>query len=53
MSVNVQFLECVVRLEERELPVDQLPILMQDFNVILGMDWLEQQLASEYWYGSF
>ncbi|XP_063941268.1 uncharacterized protein LOC135149473 [Daucus carota subsp. sativus] len=46
MSVNVQYLECVVRLEDRELSVDLLPIPMRDFDVILGMDWLEQHKAT-------
>ncbi|WOH01704.1 hypothetical protein DCAR_0521089 [Daucus carota subsp. sativus] len=46
MSVNVQYLECVVRIEDRELSVDLLPIPMRDFDVILGMDWLEQHKAT-------
>ena len=41
MSVNVQHLECVFRLEDRELPIP-----MRDFDVILGMDWLEQHKAT-------
>ncbi|XP_074347643.1 uncharacterized protein LOC141686508 [Apium graveolens] len=39
--VNSQYLDCVVKVDDRELLVDLLPIQMRDFDIILGMDWLE------------
>ncbi|XP_074363086.1 uncharacterized protein LOC141703458 [Apium graveolens] len=36
--VNSQYLDCVVRVDDRELFVDLLPIQMRDFDIILGMD---------------
>ena len=32
--------ECVVRVGDKELLIDLLPLDMRDFDVILGMDWL-------------
>ena len=46
MYVNTQYLDYVVRVDERDLFVDILPIQMGDFDVILGMDWLERQRAT-------
>ena len=46
MYVNTQYLDCVVRVDERDLFVDLLPIQMGDFDVILGMDWLERHRAT-------
>ena len=46
MHVNTQYLDCVVRVDERDLFVDLLPIQMEDFDVILGMDWLERHKAT-------
>ncbi|XP_074323035.1 uncharacterized protein LOC141659982 [Apium graveolens] len=39
--VNSLYHDCVVIVDDRKLFVDLLPIPMQDFDVILGMDWLE------------
>ncbi|XP_074328300.1 uncharacterized protein LOC141666205 [Apium graveolens] len=44
--VNSQYLDCVVRVDDRELLVDLLPIQMRDLDIILGMDWLEQHKAT-------
>ncbi|XP_074355769.1 uncharacterized protein LOC141695421 [Apium graveolens] len=44
--VNSQYLDCVVRVDDRELLVDLLPIQMRDFDIILGMDWLERHKAT-------
>ncbi|XP_074356031.1 uncharacterized protein LOC141695701 [Apium graveolens] len=43
--VNSQYLDFVVRVDDRELLVDLLPIQMRDFDIILGMDWLERHKA--------
>ncbi|XP_074335508.1 uncharacterized protein LOC141672725 [Apium graveolens] len=40
--VNSLYHDCVVIVDDRKLFVDLLPIPMQDFDVILGMDWLER-----------
>ncbi|XP_074347164.1 uncharacterized protein LOC141685994 [Apium graveolens] len=40
--VNSLYHDCVIIVDDRKLFVDLLPIPMQDFDVILGMDWLEQ-----------
>ncbi|XP_074337583.1 uncharacterized protein LOC141674782 [Apium graveolens] len=44
--VNSQYLDCVVRVDDRELLVDLLPIQMRDFDIILGMDWLERHKST-------
>ncbi|XP_074323441.1 uncharacterized protein LOC141660359 [Apium graveolens] len=44
--VNSRYLDCVVRVDDRELLVDLLPIQMRDFDIILGMDWLERHKAT-------
>ena len=46
MLVNTQYLDCVVIIGGRELLVDLLPIHMRDFDVILGLDWLERHKAT-------
>ena len=46
MLVNTQYLDCVVIVGGKELLVDLLPIHMRDFDVILGMDWLERHKAT-------
>ncbi|XP_074351441.1 uncharacterized protein LOC141690549 [Apium graveolens] len=42
MFMNTHYLDCVVRVDDRELLLDLLPIPMRDFDIILGMDWLER-----------
>ncbi|XP_074328011.1 uncharacterized protein LOC141665924 [Apium graveolens] len=44
--VNSRYHDCVVIVDDRKLFVDLLPILMQDFDAILGMDWLERHKAT-------
>ena len=44
--ISYVFEKCVVHIEERELLVDLLPLCMQDFDVILGIDWLSSYHAS-------
>ena len=40
------FEKCIVHIEGRELLVDILPLCMEEFDVILGMDWLSFYHAS-------
>ena len=47
-SIEVRFLYlgCVVKIGERALPVDLIELVVFDFDVILGMDWLLENCAS-------
>ena len=34
------YIECVVKLEDQQLLADLVPLPIQEFDAILGMDWL-------------
>ena len=46
IEVRYVYLGCVVKIGERVLPVDLIELMVFDFDVILGMDWLSKNYAS-------
>ena len=45
VDVHVEYPNCPVRIGDHVLPATLLPLHMRDFDVILGMDWLEKHKA--------
>ena len=46
IEVRYMYPACVVEIEERVLPADQIELAILDFDVILGMDWLFENHAT-------
>ena len=45
IDVHVEYPNCPVRVGDHVLPATLLPLHMRDFDVIIGMDWLEKHKA--------
>ena len=46
MLVDEVYKNCVLKIGEKELLVDLMPLSIHDFDLILGMDWLATYHAS-------
>lgn len=46
MATNHICKSCVMRIKNKELLVDLMVLEMQDFDIILGMDWLAVNYTS-------
>ncbi|GJZ34129.1 putative reverse transcriptase domain-containing protein, partial [Tanacetum coccineum] len=44
--IDHEYVNCPIRFDDRIRPTNLLPILMLDFDVILGMDWLASHRAT-------
>ena len=46
VEVNEMYLDCLIKIEDEEVKANLLPLNLDDFDVILGMDWLTEYQAS-------
>lgn len=44
-EVNIVFSSCPVKVDGKDLFADFIPLLVMDFDIILGMDWLSNHYA--------
>lgn len=43
LTCNVVFRDCVMIIGEREYRADLIQLELENFNVVLGMDWLSKK----------